>query len=118
LKLCGFGEPSWLAGKGLEDRTDDPARDLKDLARIAVSWAGPPARRKRAKVKSSPPALQAILDRLTAKAPQIRYPDVSALLTDLDEAQSAVPANDEAWDRLRNHVAEHSGQGPEIRQTA
>ena len=76
LKLCGFGEPSWLA---LEPPPADAdatvAADLAALGRCAAAWAAPSVEKKAPKPKPLPDALQGVLRRLTGGAEP--YPDAS-----------------------------------------
>src|SRR5439155_25497206 len=67
LKLCGLGEPRWLAGAdALEE--ESPAGDLAALGRIAAGWAAlPPA--GKGKSKPLPAELQEVLGRLQADDP-------------------------------------------------
>jgi hypothetical protein len=117
LKVCGLGEPAWLAVPALVEPKDrDVSSDLADLGRVAAGWAALAARRKGARPLAEP--LQAILDRLTADAQELRYPDAAALLEELDRVAAAVPPNVKAWERLLHHVREHAAEEPRLRQSA
>ncbi len=116
LKVCGLGEPLWLADpETLPPNREATARDdLAALGRIALEWAALPAGRRRgAGLKS----VQAILDRFQTEAGE-HYPDVAALLEDLDRIAGDVPANPEAWERLVRHVREHARGDLGWRQSA
>ncbi len=106
LKLCGFGEPGWLAEPPTAD-DGDAAADLAALGRMAAEWAALLPSRK-GKTKPLPDALQAVLRRLTAEAPEERYPGAAALLEDLDRASADVPANAAAWERFLKQVREQA----------
>src|SRR5262249_52712018 len=116
LKVCGFGEPPWLAGSA--DVTEDSAGDLAALGRIAAGWCDGGAKRKGGKAKSLADVLQAILERLNAADAEARYPSAAALLEALDGASADVPANAEAWDRLLKHVRENAVPEAALRETA
>src|SRR5262249_46744225 len=118
VKLCGFGEPPWLAQPFDEVYEESAAGDLLALGRIAAAWTGPAARRKGAKSKGMPESLQEILKRLTAGAAGERYISAAALLADLDHASGDVPANPEAWERLVRHAREHATLDVVLRKSA
>src|SRR5262249_5369994 len=102
VKLCGLGEPAWLAETPLTG-DEDAAADLAALGRIAAGWVEL-GQRGAKKVKPLPAALQALRERLTTSAAEQRYASAGALLEELDQAD--VPPNAEAWDRLLRHVRE------------
>jgi chromosome segregation ATPase len=102
LKLCGFGEPAWLAGA--EGAEGDAPADLAALARLAVDWAGNPGQRKGSKSKGWPASLQSVLERMTAAS----YDAAGAVLEDLDRAGADVPANTAAWERFVRQVREQA----------
>jgi hypothetical protein len=116
VKLCGFGEPSWLAVPPFAEGAEGAAADLLALGQVAAGWCA--AGRRKGKGKALPDALQAILDRLTAEAPEARYASASDLLEELDRARDAVPANPEAWDRLLRQVRDEASPLATYRQTA
>ncbi len=79
LKLCGLGEPPWLATPPYA--TASVAGALAALGKIAAGWSIVGVR-KGSKTKPLPPALLAIIDRLnSADHP---YPSANELLEDLD----------------------------------
>jgi chromosome segregation ATPase len=108
VKVCGFGEPPWLAPQRPAEAPDDPAADLLALGRIASCWVAAAGKRKAGKAKLLPEGLQAVHDRLCAEDPATRYGAAAVLLDDLDRAGADVPANAEAWDRLLRHVRENA----------
>jgi len=117
LKLCGIGEPLWLAVPTLADqRPLDITTDLADFGRIAANWAALATRRK--VTKPFPEPLQAILNRLHTEEVNARYVSSADLLEDLDQAGANVPPNAEAWDRLLRHVREHAADEVRLRQSA
>ncbi len=113
LKLCGLGEPSWLAGEGVED--DSPAGDLQALGRIVAGWAALPPSGK-GKSKPLPAELQDVVARLLADDPGRRYASADELVEDLERAGSRVPASATAWERLLEKVREQAPAG--LRQSA
>jgi chromosome segregation ATPase len=118
LKLCGLCEPAWLRTPPVAaERVPDVASDLLDLGRLAAGWSALAARRKGTKMKPLPQSLQAILARLTEATGQ-GYASAAALLEDLDQAGTDVPANAEAWDRLLRHVRDQAAEEARVRQSA
>jgi hypothetical protein len=106
LKLCGFGEPRWLA---VGERSEgDAGSDLAALAHLAVEWAGNPAQRKSTKAKSWPASLQSVLARLAT----VNYGTAAAVLEDLDRAGADVPPNTAAWERFVRQVREQAADTP------
>src|SRR5262249_48993833 len=97
LKLCGFGEPPWLAAPSCSPNraTDSAEEDILALGQLAGSWLATAPKRKNGKSKAADP-LQAILKRLPPGAPE-PYPSAAALLDDLDRAGADVTPNAEAW---------------------
>jgi hypothetical protein len=94
LKLCGLGEPRWLALPApQEDAEPSAAGDLRALGHIAGAWAAS------GKAKPLPEPLQAVLRRLQADD-ATAYASAQELLDDLDRAGAAVPANAAAWERF------------------
>jgi len=109
LKLCGLGEPRWLAVPApQEDGEPSVAADLAALGHLAASWAAATPAGKGGKVKPLPDSLQAILARFHAEAEEERYTSAAALLEDLDRAGADVPANATAWERFVRQVREES----------
>lgn len=110
LKLCGLGEPLWLAASGEGDAAAEPgmAGDLAALGRIAAEWAAGSAARKGGKAKPLPEALQGVLGALTADDPAKRPVSAAALLAELDRAGADVPGNAAAWERFVRQVREQS----------
>src|SRR5262249_2718783 len=104
LKLCGLGEPPWLAVPPY-DPSANAAADLAALGRLVSSWCLPQAVRKGAKVKPLPEALVEVLHRLEGTA---GYESAAALLDDLDRISPQIPPNQEAWDRLLRHIRDHA----------
>jgi hypothetical protein len=117
VKLCGFGEPAWLAVPPLLQADSDPADDLRALGRCAAAWATPPVDSKKAlKPKPLPDLLQGVLQRLSGEEGE-PYGDAGALLADLDSAGAAVPPNAAAWERFLRQVREQSSDAP-LRRSA
>ncbi|MCI0684605.1 MAG: hypothetical protein L0Y71_21050 [Gemmataceae bacterium] len=101
VKICGVGEPAWLAGMQSEPMA--PEDDLQALGRVAAGWCLPDGVRKGAKTKPLPGALHGVIQRLA----EGEYASAGDLLDDLDRAGGDVPPNAEAWDRLLKYVREH-----------
>jgi hypothetical protein len=108
VKLCGVGEPGWLAVPPLTEE-EDSAADLLALGRIAAGWAElGAAGRKGGRPKGLPDSLQAVVQRLTAEAPEARFPSSAALLEELERAGADIPPNGAAWERLLRLVGEQA----------
>jgi hypothetical protein len=124
LKVCGTGEPAWLdhasddsglpRGATLADPTS--ADDLLALGHCARGWATPAGDGKGARAKPLPESLQALLKRLCGEEGE-PFATAQALLNELDEAGSSVPANAAAWERLVKHVREEAADNP-LRRSA
>ncbi len=120
LKVCGLGEPEWLAvpSEGGDVSVEGGAAgDLFALGRVAAAWASGAASRRGGKPKPLPESLQSILSALTAEDPGRRPASATALLEELDRAGADVPANAAAWERFLRQVREQSAD-PALRQTA
>jgi hypothetical protein len=102
VKLCGVGEPAWLAVPSIETESD-AAGDVAALASLALGWADLGGRSK-----PFPPALRPLLDRLAAESPEQRFADAAALLDELERVGAEVPANSAAWERLLAHVRQQA----------
>jgi hypothetical protein len=108
LKLCGLGEPRWLAVPPPQEGGEaTPAADLAALGHIAAGWAS--------SKKPLPGPLQGVLRRL--QGAEGGYAAAQELLDDLDRAGAAVPANAAAWERFVRLVREESAAAP-LRQSA
>jgi hypothetical protein len=109
LKLCGLGEPRWLAVPPPQD-DDEPsiARDLAALGHIAAGWAAVTPPGKGGKSKGIPAVLQTILGRFHDEDESKRYTSMAELLGDLEQATALVPANTAAWERFVRQVREES----------
>ena len=118
LKLCGLGEPPWLAGLPVATGEVDVSSDLTGLGVCALAWATLAGPRKGPKTKAYPPSLQAICERLTNSDPARRYQDAASLLADLDKAGSDLPANAEAWDRLLRYIRDNESEPAALRRSA
>ncbi|HVS36917.1 MAG TPA: hypothetical protein VMS17_15260 [Gemmataceae bacterium] len=105
VKLCGLGEPRWLASAP-DDAECDAAGDLAALGQVAAGWAAsaPPAPRK-GKNKGMPAALEGVLARLTGQE-EPPYASAAELLEDLDRVSGEAPANATAWVRFVRVVRE------------
>jgi len=109
LKLCGLGEPRWLAvPPPQEDDEPSAARDLAALGHIAAGWIAMTPLSKSGKAKGLPPGLQSILDRFHHDDAAQRYDSAAALLEDLVRAGAETPANTAAWERFVRQVREES----------
>jgi hypothetical protein len=109
LKVCGVGEPRWLAvPPPQEDGEPSIARDLVALGHIAAGWAAGTPTAKAGKTKGFPPVLQSILGRFHHDDESKRYESAVALLEDLERASAGVPANSAAWERFVRQVREES----------
>lgn len=114
VKVCGFGEPHWLAGRPVA--APDPTTDLAALGQIAAEWcAASKTTKSRSKTLVEP--LQSILTRLQAGAPE-QFRTAAALRDALDQNTRAVPSNPEAWDRLLHHAHAHATPQALLRQSA
>ncbi len=112
LKLCGLGEPRWLAVPPPQEEAEpSTAGDLEALGHIAAGWANGSGRGK-----PLPAPLQEVLRRLSAAGPDA-YASARDLLDDLDRAGAAVPANAAAWERFVRQVREESAESV-LRQSA
>ncbi|MCE9533620.1 MAG: hypothetical protein K8T89_21215 [Planctomycetes bacterium] len=119
LKITGLGEPPWLhSGKATTEYTVE--EDLRALGRIVHDWSQLASKRKGKKGLTE--GLLAVLRGLGAEesdgVPMAVYPSLAALLEDLDQASRDVPADVAAWEKLLEHVAENSTDGPLVRKTA
>src|SRR5581483_4521733 len=114
LKLCGVGEPRWLA----EDAPDEPtpASDLHALGRLAQEWLASVPRPKLARAKSAKPLFE-LVDRLAGPA-EAGYASATALLEDLERIGDEVPPNGEAWDRLLRIVRQCEQDALGLRHSA
>jgi chromosome segregation ATPase len=113
LKVCGFGEPSWLMGTQF---ATDASADLRALAGIAADWCAA-AQPRVARGKTLPGGLQSVLDRLgTSGANGIS--SAAMLLDELEKNAALVPVNAEAWDRLLRHVKANATPLAALRQSA
>ncbi len=109
LKLCGLGEPRWLAvPPPQEDGEPSITGDLAALGHIVAGWAAVAPSAKAGKAKGLPTALQGILSRFHHDDETKRYNSTAALLEDLDRAGGEVPANTAAWERFVRQVREES----------
>ncbi len=109
LKLCGLGEPRWLAVPApQEDGEPSVAADLAALGHIAAGWAAVTPAAKGGKVKGLPSVLSTVLGRFHHENEAKRYASSAALLEDLDRAADDVPANAAAWERFVHQVREES----------
>jgi chromosome segregation ATPase len=104
VKLCGFGEPSWLADRAT---TDTPEGDVAALGRLTAEWLGVPGGKK-SRTKPLPAPVQHVLDRLTAADPAQRFASAADVLQALDDAAAEVPANAAAWDRFVRQVSDQA----------
>jgi hypothetical protein len=109
LKLCGLGEPRWLAVPPPQD-SDEPsiAGDLAALGHIAAGWAAVTPTGKSGKNKGLPDKLHTILTRFHHENEAKRYSSAATLLEDLDRVGGDVPANAAAWERFVRQVREES----------
>jgi len=114
LKICGLGEPPWLAVPPHAE-PGSATEDLAALGKIAARWSIVGVR-KGSKTKPLPPSLLAVIDRLNAT--QEPYGSAGELLEDLDRISADVPANAEAWDRLIKFVRDHAMPELLLRQSA
>lgn len=112
LKVCGLGEPPWLANPPADEEEATIVTDLLDLGRLATAWAG--GARKVAKAKS----LQAILDKLAHDTVEMNYASAAHLLLDLEGAAADTPTNSEAWERLLRHIRTQLEGDRGLRQSA
>jgi hypothetical protein len=115
LKVCGVGEPPWLAGQ-TEDDTDVRG-DLRTLGGIVSGWCTPSGVRRGARAKPLPEALVSVLYRLSGEG-EAGYAGAADLLEDLEKAAGDVPPNAEAWDRLLRYVREHGTADAALRRSA
>jgi hypothetical protein len=108
LKLCGLGEPRWLAVPSpQEDSEPSIVGDVAALGHIAAGWAAA-APTGKGKPRGLPAALQTILGRFHHEDETKRYSSAAELLEELEAASAAVPANAAAWERFVRQVREES----------
>jgi chromosome segregation ATPase len=108
LKLCGLGEPRWLAMPAPQgDGEPSVLADLMTLGHLARSWAEATPTGKNTKVKPLPKSLQAILQRFQDGQADC-FVTAAELLEALDQARPDVPANPTAWERFVRQVREES----------
>jgi hypothetical protein len=106
LKLCGLGEPRWLAvPPPQEDDEPSVAGDLAALGHIAAGWAAVTAT---GKTKGLPAVLQNVLGRFHHDDESQRYGSAVEILEDLERAVAETPANTAAWERFLRQVREES----------
>jgi uncharacterized phage infection (PIP) family protein YhgE len=115
LKVCGFGEPPWLATQTEEDAST--RGDLRALGAMVSGWCTPSGVRRGARAKPLPEALVSILYRLNAEG-NSGYASAAELLEDLEKAAGAIPPNAEAWDRLLRYVRDHGTPDAALRRSA
>ena len=108
LKLCGLGEPHWLASPPAGGGEAIPADDLLALGHVAVGWAALAVPRRGGKAKPLPEPLQSLGQRMTAADEAARFADAASLLAELDRVSAAVPANSAAWERFVRQVREQT----------
>ncbi len=115
VKLCGVGEPAWLAGDGSEGSVEG---DVAALGELAAAWAALTPKRKGAKApKPLPVALQAVLARLRPDS-DVRIASAAELLDELEKAGVDVPDAAEIWNKLIKHAGENAADGVVWRKSA
>lgn len=113
VKVCGLGEPSWLASG------DEPTDDLAALGKLALGWAMLTPRRKNAKPKPLHDAMQSLLIRLSAVAGDgTRITSVNELLAAIEEVRASVPESADVWARLLAQVEPGQDSPPTLRQAS
>jgi chromosome segregation ATPase len=121
LKLCGFGEPSWLAAAvdGAPPAPDaKPEDDLTSLGLTSAIWLSSHFRGK-AKTKAAVKPLLGVVERLGADSIDVRYATATALLDDLERIGGEISPNPEAWDRLTRLAREQGEEDASgLRQSA
>ncbi len=115
LKICGLGEPPWLAGQSEENAS--VRGDLRALGAIVSGWCTPSGVRRGARAKPLPEALVSVLYRLNADG-EAGYANAAELLENLEKAAAAVPPNAEAWERLLRYVRAHGTPDAALRRSA
>jgi chromosome segregation ATPase len=115
LRICGLGEPPWLAGQS--ENAVGVRTDLRALGAIVSGWCTPSGVRRGARAKPLPDALVSVLYRLNAEG-DAGYAGTMDLLEELEQASAAIPANAEAWDRLLRYVREHGTPDVALRRSA
>jgi hypothetical protein len=107
LKLCGIGEPPWLAPivTDVPNAAEADVRsDLVALGRIATAWLPAGKSHRRGKSRAASDRLRSIIQQLAADDSSSHYADASALLENLELVSEDLPANAEAWEQLLRHV--------------
>lgn len=104
VKLLDPAVPSWIFGSQMDD---DPAADLKSLARLARTWLVD-ENRSGPKPKPLPPLLLTILDRLESLSGPAIATAVD-LASELDHAGTQVPGNAAAWQRFLAEIRRDTG---------
>jgi hypothetical protein len=104
VKLLDPAVPPWIFGSQIDD---DPAADLKSLARLARTWLVDETR-SGPRPKPLPPLLLTILDRLES----LSGPTIATavdLASELDHAGTQVPGNAAAWQRFLAEIRRDTG---------
>jgi hypothetical protein len=119
LKVSGLGEPPWLRQPVVHDAGhEDVTTDVFHLGQIATAWLDLAASRKTEKKRSSSDPVLAIIKRLSSENPQSRYPDLAALLEEIDRALAKMPESGEEWQQLLVEIRDSLGEGSKLRRAA
>jgi hypothetical protein len=117
VKLCGLGEPPWLAAELAGARSEPGVlEDLASLGQIAAGWAALAAERKSSAKRID--ELSPILKRLTAPAERDRYLEAHALFEDLERSIANLPADVDSWERLLGFVRNRGIEEGDLRESA
>jgi len=117
VRILGLGEPPWLYG-GIEGSVEG---DLRDLGQIALFWMN--NGRKRGTRTKFPEALVNVLRALGASPTEeahetAMYPNVAALLEDLDGLDSQMNPDNASWEKLLGFVRDNLGGNPGLKLAA
>jgi hypothetical protein len=117
VKLCGFGEPGWLAGEETTHAASEQ-EDLKAMGLLVAQWLSPTQQRKAGKSRKLPAPLQQFLRRLQAEEQDAGFRSAADLLEELERVGEDISSNAAAWDRLLHHVREHAVELTPLRKSA
>ena len=118
LKLCGLGEPRWLAVPPPQgDGEPSLAGDLAALGHIAAGWAAVTPTAKSGKNKGLPDKLQHILSALPSRRRSQALRQRRGAARGSRSRRRRLPANTAAWERFVRQVREESADNA-LRESA
>ena len=112
----------WLASLAHTSSAESSAAsDLRAFGQVVFGWSQLAGKKRVAKTKGFPEPLWAVIRRLEADAePPMAdtvavaqpYQSAAELLADLQRIARDTPFSDDAWNKLRQHVADNAPDGP------